>query len=220
MHGFGEFLENTWQKLRTLDHYGELSNFALLRAILCSLNWNDDHNAAEMLMGAWSRLREMNGANPANFRKNIELLPNYDRLARVSFFSHWMREAFPATTGDGGPSECLSTLKNIGCAEPRAISISLDLEDLSLERYVQMSQIAYHDAVQPIEGLGGLVALADANAEVQEYNPRYPDRVRRSSILFRNAAALNLAEVTDSDTLPALAMKGSITILEVQLGHE
>lgn len=225
MSGFSEFLQHTWNHMRSLRDPFELTEHALKHCVLLSTEWNDHHNAAELLMGAWSQLSNCECPRPEEFADRIKQLPNYEDMLQQSFFVNWMERTFdrptePNEDRDDSFAARLASLNNLGDRNDTPVTLTIPVPSgyLSVDKYVEMSRIAYRDATQSVQGLGGVVALADTNAEVQGYNPRHSDSAHRSRVLFRNAPALHFEEVKTADSLPALAKDGAVTIVDVRLG--
>ena len=134
---------------------------------------------------------------------------------------------------DGAEIEKLEGLQNMGetgsaptCVEVRVPLSAFEPGDTT---YLEYARIAYNDVPTPSEdvSLGGFVALADTNIEVQARHGKARHGKARRSIhgnqghmLFRNAKALHMIEDTSEDSLVGFAKSGAISILSVRIGGE
>ena len=91
-------------------------------------------------------------------------------------------------------------------------------------KYIEYARIAYNDVPAPNDevNLGGLVALADTNVEVQVRHGggRPSTQTQQEHMLFRNAKALHMVEDTSKDSVVGFAKLGAICILSVRKGAE
>jgi hypothetical protein len=94
MTGFSEFLQRSWNQMRALRDAREVCDYALEHCVTLSTEWNDHHNAGELLMGAWGQVAKSDHVDAAEFASRIRLLPNYNDMAQQSFFAQWMEKTF------------------------------------------------------------------------------------------------------------------------------
>lgn len=230
-----KFVSETWAQLRGLTNPDEIIAISMRASVTFSRQFEDHHNAAELLMGAWKHLAEVGDPKAVqDFIRQMLELPNIRDMVSQSFFRSWLRTTveLPDKILDGigdserkervrGQNVRLKQLRNtFDSGQPRAECVEVEIgpDGLSFDAYVEMSRLAYSDAEQETDGLGGLVALADTNAEFQRCDLR-PDRAFQSRrMVFRNAKAMHLEEVAGENSIVSLAKSGVIAILQVRLG--
>jgi hypothetical protein len=98
------------------------------------------------------------------------------------------------------------------------VEIRIGLHQLTPETYARFAGFAYADVARhtQVENLGGTVALADTNLEI-EHN-RSAGISSEGSLRFRNAKAMHFTESHDKGTIAALAHDGCISIESVRIG--
>ncbi len=115
-------------------------------------------------------------------------------------------------------SSRLGDLANMTPNEPMQVVIAIPSGTLTTERYSELAALAYHDIPSLPDGVGGLVALADTNAEVQGYNPRHHGVLESYTVVFRNSVALNLQLADGENSISTLLRDGTVSIEHVKLG--
>ena len=129
---------------------------------------------------------------------------------------------------ESGDVRKLRALHNIGktgsspsCVEVRVPPSVFQPGDAT---YLKYARLAYSDVPTPNDevNLGGFVALADTNVELQvrHHMGMCSVQAQQRSILFRNAKALHMVEDSSEDSLVGFTKSGAITILSVKIGGE
>lgn len=154
----------------------------------------------------------------------VEVLPNVSMSTVAKAIKRMLKEIH-----EKGEREIvinrLKSLRNTGKDGGAPASVEVFVPTTAFyssdHMYLEYAKMAYGDVPSPnnVTNLGGFVAVADTNIEVQSqhHKPRF-DYSDKTRILFRNAKALHLAEDTSENSIVGLIKSGAISILSVKIG--
>lgn len=171
--------------------------------------------AAEVLWGCmeWSYWVEIEPGLPLN------------KVAqRIKELVRGMEEGHVQDTGkveEEDTREVLKQLHNIGPgarSKAMAVEIKVPARQLTPDAYAHFASLAYADVARhtQTDNVGGAVALADTNLELERKHGRVGPSA--SLLKFRNAKAMHFTESKRNDNIAAFARDRTVSILSIKIG--
>lgn len=154
-----------------------------------------------------------------------QVLPDLS-MSEVAKTIERMLKKLSAADEEGGAIRKLKTLRSMGETGAAPSFVEVRVPQTAFEpgdsTYLEYARMAYDDVPTPNDdvNLGGFVALADTNIEVQARHGMGGQSTHGDwgRMFFRNAKALHLVEDESENSLVGFAKSKAISILSVKIG--